>query len=210
MNKLNFLVLFLSFLFLSSCKTGTSNIKEINLIVNDFNMSQLSKFGKKLYVITSPKSKFNKHKQEYLLDKTKIIFYEGEEIKYKIISNNAQLLNHEIIKLNGNIEIVDLSESNNSITTESFSWDIKNSLFILEGNVRLNNKNVELLSSKATLNKDSNVVKFFKPVKYNYKSNKNNSVYNVSSENAYYDLRDESLIFRSDSNNERVKSRISF
>jgi len=210
MNKLNFLVLFLSFLFLSSCKTGTSNIKEINLIVNDFNMSQLSKLGKKLYVITSPKSKFIKHKQEYLLDQTKIIFYDDEDIKYKIISNNAQLLNHKIIKLKGNIEIVDISESNNRISAESFLWDIKKSQFILEGNVSLNNNNIELLSSKATLNKDSNVVKFFKPVKYNYKSNKNNSAYKVSSENAYYDLRDESLIFTSDSNNERVKSSISF
>tara|TARA_B100000945_G_C19911800_1_gene381004 strand:- start:75 stop:512 length:438 start_codon:yes stop_codon:yes gene_type:complete len=145
-----------------------------------------------------------------MLDKTKIIFYEKKNVKYTVNSNKAQLLNNEIIKLTGNIEIVDISDDKNIINADSFYWDIKNSNFILEGNVRLNNKNVDLISSKAFLNKNSNILKFFKPVKYNYKSNKNNSNYNISSENAYYDLSNESLIFKSDSEMERVKSKITF
>ena len=210
MNKLYHLILSLLVFLISSCKVNDSKIEEFNLVVNDFNMSQLSSLGEKLYVITSPKSKFNKHSKVYLLDETKIIFYDKENVKYTVHSNKAQLLNNEIIKLTGNIEILDISDDKNIINADSFYWDIKNSNFILEGNVRLNNKNVDLLSSKAFLNKNSNILKFFKPVKYNYKSNKNNSNYNISSENAYYDLSNESLIFKSDSEMERVKSKISF
>ena len=212
MNKLKFLLIILSVLFISSCKNNTSRNKEVNLIVNDFNMSQLSNLGEKLYVITSPISKFNKQSQIYLLDKTKIIFYEDKNVKYIVNSNTAKLLNHEIINLNGNIEIVDVSDDKNIINADNFYWDLKKSNFILEGNVRLNNKNVDLLSSKAFLNKNSNIVKFFKPVKYNYKNNNNNNNtnYKITSENAYYDLSNESLIFKSESKKERVKSKINF
>lgn len=211
MNNLKFLLIILSVLFISSCKNNTSRNKEVNLIVNDFNMSQLSNLGEKLYVITSPISKFNKQSQIYLLDKTKIIFYEDKNVKYIVNSNTAKLLNHEIINLNGNIEIVDVSDDKNIINADNFYWDLKKSNFILEGNVRLNNKNVDLLSSKAFLNKNSNIVKFFKPVKYNYKNNNNNNTnYKITSENAYYDLSNESLIFKSESKKERVKSKINF
>ena len=75
--------------------------------------------------------------------------------------------------------------------------------------MRLNNKNLDLLSSKAFLNKDSNIVKFSKPVKYNYK-NKKSTNYRIRSENAYYDLSNESLIFKSESDKGRVKSKINF
>tara|TARA_Y100001968_G_scaffold185520_1_gene169885 strand:+ start:5978 stop:6607 length:630 start_codon:yes stop_codon:yes gene_type:complete len=209
MNKLKNLLIILSVLFISSCKNSSFKNDEINLIVNDFNMSQLSNLGEKLYVITSPISKFNKQSQIYMLDKTKIIFYEDKNVKYTVNSNNAELLNNEIIKLNGNIEIVDVSDDKNIINADSFYWDLKKSNFILEGNVRLNNKNLDLLSSKAFLNKDSNIVKFSKPVKYNYK-NKKSTNYRIRSENAYYDLSNESLIFKSESDKGRVKSKINF
>ena len=171
-------------------------------------MSQLSSSGEKLYEIRSPNSKFNKHAQVYLLDNTEIIFYEDKVIKYTVNSNNAKLLNHEILELTGNIKITDISDEKNIITADKFYWEIKNSNFILEGNVRLNNNNIDLISSKAFLNKDSNLVKFYNPVKYNYKDRENDSNYNLSAENAYYDLTNKSLIFKSDSQKERVRSKI--
>tara|TARA_B100001121_G_scaffold306105_1_gene324996 strand:- start:831 stop:1352 length:522 start_codon:yes stop_codon:yes gene_type:complete len=173
-------------------------------------MSQLSSVGEKLYDITSPKSKFNKKSQIYLLEKTKIVFYDKNQITYIVYSNKAELLNHETIKLSGNIQIFDASDDKNNINADNFYWDIKNSDFTLDGNVRLNNKNIDLISSKAILNKYSNIVKFYNPVKYFYKNSKNNSNYNLRAENAYYDLSNKSLIFKSDSNKERVKSKIKF
>ena len=210
MNKFKYLILSITIFLISSCKINTSKNIEVNLIVNDFNMSQLSNSGEKLYVISSPKSKFNKHSQIYLLDKTNIEFYDKNNIIYTVNSNNAQLLNHEIIKLSGDIEIVDISDDKNIINADSFYWDIKNENFILEGNVRLNNKNIDLLSSKAFLNKKSNIVQFFKPVKYNYKNDKNTSNYNLRAENAFYNLSNKSLIFKSESKKERVRSKINF
>ncbi len=209
MNKLKYLFISLSF-FLSSCNLSNSENDAINLIVNDFNMTQLSSSGDKIYDIISPKSNFNKNAQIYLLDKTKIIFYEEKKPKYIVNSNKAQLLNHEIIKLSGEIIMVDVSDENNIINADNFSWDTKKSYFILEGNVRINNNNVDLISSKAFLNKKSDVIEFSKPVKYNYKPNNNNSTYNISSNNAYYDLRNKNLIFKSESDKERVKSNITF
>tara|TARA_Y100001970_G_C14018950_1_gene742448 strand:+ start:193 stop:825 length:633 start_codon:yes stop_codon:yes gene_type:complete len=210
MNNLKYLTLSFSAFLISSCTISPSKIEEVNLVVNDFNMSQLSSLGDKLFVITSPKSKFNKHSQVYKLEKTKIIFYKSKNVNYSITSNKAELLNAEIIKLDGNIEIVDMSEEKNIINADSFYWDIKKADFLLEGNVRLNNKNVDLFSSKAFLNKNTNIVKFFKPVKYNFKNKKNNSTYNISANNAYYDLGNKSLIFKSDSDKQRVKSKITF
>ena len=210
MNKFKYIVLSIIFLLISSCKLKPIKNKEVSLIVNDFNMSQLSSVGEKLYEITSPKSKFNKQSQIYLLDKTKIVFYDKKKILYIVYSNKAELLNHETIKLSGNIEIFDISDDKNSINADNFYWDIKNSDFTLEGNVRLNNKNIDLLSSKAILNKDSNIVKFFSPVKYTYKNKKNDSNYKLRAENAFYNLSNKSLIFKSESQKGRVQSKIKF
>ena len=210
MNKFRILALTVSIYLLSSCKLEPYKDKEINLIVNDFNMSQLSTLGEKLYIIKSPKSKFNKNSQVYLLDKTKITFFDKKEIAYTVDSNEAQLLNHKIIKLNGDIQIVDVSDEKNIINADSFYWDIKDENFILEGNVRLNNKNIDLMSSKAFLNKNTNIIKFFKPVKYNYKNSMNKSTYKLSSESAFYNLLDKKLIFESESEKERVRSKIYF
>ncbi len=210
MNNLKLFTLSIAIFFLSSCKLVPSKDKEINLIVNDFNMSQLSSLGEKLYIITSPKSKFNRNSKVYLLDKTKITFFNKKEIKYTVNSNEAQLLNHKIIKLNGDIQIVDVSDEKNIINADSFYWDIKDENFILEGNVRLNNKNIDLISSKAFLNKNTNIIKFFKPVKYNYKNIMNKSTYRLSSDSAYYNLINNNLVFESESPKERVRSKISF
>ena len=210
MNNLKLFTLSIAIFLLSSCKLVPSKDKEINLIVNDFNMSQLSSLGEKLYIITSPKSKFNRNSKVYLLDKTKITFFNKKEIKYTVNSNEAQLLNHKIIKLNGDIQIVDVSDEKNIINADSFYWDIKDENFILEGNVRLNNKNIDLISSKAFLNKNTNIIKFFKPVKYNYKNIMNKSTYRLSSDSAYYNLINNNLVFESESPKERVRSKISF
>ncbi len=210
MNKLKYYSLLIIILLTSSCKLNLSENKEVSLIVKDFNMSQLSSVGEKLYEITSPQSKFNKQSQIYLLDKTKIIFYNNKKIIYIVYSDKSELLNHETIKLSGNIEIFDVSDDKNNINADNFYWDIKNSDFTLEGNVRLNNKNIDLISSKALFNKETNIVKFFSPVKYTYKNTNNNSNYKLRAKNAYYNLLNKSLIFKSDTQKERVQSKIKF
>ena len=53
-----------------------------------------------------------------------------------------------------------------------------------------------------------NIIEFFNPVQYIIKDNNNEKRYETNSENAYYDLNKESLIFSSKS--KRVSSKIYF
>ena len=69
------------------------------------------------------------------------------------------------------------------------------------------NKNVILTSGKAKLDSD-NIIEFFNPVKYIIKDENNENKYETKSENAYYNINQESLIFKA--TNKRVSSKIYF
>ena len=78
---------------------------------------------------------------------------------------------------------------------------------MLSGNIKFENKNVILKSGEAKMASD-NIIEFFNPVKYIIKDDNNEKRFETNSENAYYDMNNESLSFSSKS--KRVSSKIYF
>tara|TARA_B100000674_G_scaffold492792_1_gene513603 strand:+ start:1151 stop:1774 length:624 start_codon:yes stop_codon:yes gene_type:complete len=204
MSKFYSLIPFFFIFLISSCDVKTTSKSYSKLKINNFKLNQFSNNGEQLYSITSPISTINQRQQIYNLDKTIINFFDNNKLKYTINSDTSTLFNDEKkIILEGNIRIIDNAEDKTIINAEKFIWDINKSKFQLNGNVSLNNKFINLKSSKASLNKKTNIIEFSNPVSYKYKDN-NNEEYNISSENAYYNLKNNKVIFNS---SKRVKTK---
>ena len=189
----------------------TTNVLEENKIVQKIDrldMNIFSNKGDKIYSISSPNSKYDKVKLQFNLKRTTINIFDGEDIKYIINADSSTLLdNNKIIKLNGNVKLKSMNQTNDLLIGDNLIWNINESKYELNGNIKFENKNVLLFSSKALLGKD-NVVEFFNPVKYIIKDDNSDSKYEINSENAYYDLEKESISFKA--KNKRVRSIIYF
>ena len=203
-------VLLLSIILLIyGCKNDNYSKDNIQLKVREFNLSQLHSNGDSLYTIYSPSSMFDQRDQKYTLDKTNINFFDNNKLKYTISSNKALLDNkNKVIKLTGEVIIIDITANNNVIDGDNLIWDIKKSEFILEGNVNLTDEFINLKSSKAILDKNTNVIHFFEPVNYRYKENNKTTDFKISSQSAFYNIEKKTMIFKSDS--DRVRSNLIF
>ena len=208
MNKLSYFIFLIFFLLISSCKVNTKKIEKSILKIDKFNLNHYSKNGTKLYYLETPYSAFNQTDQTYLLKKTNIKFFEKDIVKYNVNSDSAKLLNNKFIELKGNIEINDFNIDKTIIRSNKLFWNINNSEFILEGNVTLINNIINLNSRKALLDKKTDLVIFYNPVKYNYNAKNSFNKYNISSENAYYNISTKEVTFKS--SNDKVKSKIVF
>ena len=192
---------------LSSCRINTSIEDNLTLTIDDFTMNQFSEDGEKLYTIISPKSNLNKITFVYELDTVEVIFYQEDKETYLVTADYATLDNN-LLTLDGNVKIKDIEDLDSIISSNNLYWDIKKSLITLEGNVVLEDPFINLSSSKAILNQDSDIIKFFNPVQYKYKNNTNKTDFEVSSDNAFYDLNEKKMTFSSES--ERVRSTLFF
>ena len=208
MNRIFYLLCILSCLFISSCNVSTQKTNKSVLIIEDFNLNHYSKNGSKLYMLKTPYSVFNQTEQTYLLNETNIKFFDKEKVKYNVISDSAKLLNNKFMELKGNIEINDFKNNKTIIKSNNLFWDIDKSEFILEGNVSLVNDIIKLTSSKALFDKKEDIIMFYNPIKYNYKDDEGIRKYNISSENAYYNISTKDVIFKS--KNDKVKSKLIF
>jgi len=94
------------------------------------------------------------------------------------------------------------------IKSNKLFWFIDKYEFTLEGNVSLKNNIINLSSSKALFDKKEDIIMFYKPVKYNYKNEDDRGKYNISSENAFYNIKTKDVIFKS--KNDKVKSKLVF
>jgi len=114
--------------------------------------------------------------------------------------------NNKIIELKGNVKLKNVLQDNDILYSDYFIWNIEESKYLLKGNIKFENENIILNSNKATLSSD-NIIEFYNPVKYIIKKdNKNN--YEINSENAFYNIKTKSVIFKSTNN--RVRSKIYF
>ena len=208
MNRIFYLICILSSLFISSCNVSTQKTNKSVLIIEDFNLNHYSKNGSKLYMLETPYSVFNQTDQSYLLNKTNIKFFDKEDVKYNVNSDSAMLLNNKFLELKGNVEINDFNNNKTIIKSNNLFWDIDKSEFILEGEVSLVNNIINLSSSKALFDKKDDTILFYNPIKYNYKDEDGVRKYNISSENAYYNISTKDVIFKSI--NDKVKSRLVF
>ena len=208
MNRIFYLICILSTLFISSCNVSTKKTNKSVLIIEDFNLNHYSKNGTKVYMLETPYSVFNQTDQSYLLKKTNIKFFDKEDVKYNVNSDSAMLLNNKFLELKGNVEINDFNNNKTIIKSNNLFWDIDKSEFILEGEVSLVNNIINLSSSKALFDKRDDTILFYNPIKYNYIDEEGIRKYNISSENAYYNISTKDVIFKS--KDDKVKSKIIF
>jgi len=189
----------------------TPNVMEENKVIqkiDSLNMNIFSKSGDKIYSITSPNSSYNNIELKFELKKPIINIFKGDEIKYIISSEESTLSdNNKLLKLNGNVKLKTFDQDQDVLYADNFIWNIEETNYLLEGNVRFENQNIILNSGKAKLGSD-NIIEFFNPVKYILKDGNNDNKYEINSENAYYNLNTESVSFKA--NDKRVKSIIYF
>ena len=208
MTKFFYIICLLSTLLISSCSINTENKKRSSLIIEKFNLNHYSKNGIKLFYLETPYSVFSQTDQTYLLDKTNIKFFDKEIVKYNVHSNSAKLLNNRFIELKGNVEINDNNYDKTIIKSNNLFWKIDKSEFLLEGNVTLENNIINLNASSALLDKKTDIIIFYNPVKYKYNEENNLRNYNISSENAYYNIKTKNVIF--ESKIDKVKTKLVF
>ena len=176
--------------------------------IESLDMNIFSKKGDKKYSISSPNSSYDNIELKFELKKPIINIFNGEETKYIISSEESTISdNNNLLKLKGNVKLKTLKEDENFLYADNFIWNIEETNYLIEGNVRFENKNIILNSGKAILG-SNNIIEFFKPVKYMIKDRNNNNKYEINSENAYYNLDTESVTFKA--KEKRVKSIIYF
>ena len=200
-------LIFLPF-FILGCKPNVIEENKIIQRINNLDMNVFSMRGEKIYSITSPYSSFDKNQLKFQSKNTNINIFNGEEIKYIINSDESTLSdNNKLLKLTGNVKLKIFKRDEDTLHADNFIWNIEEINYVLEGNIRFENKNIILNSSKAKLDSD-NIIEFFNPVKYIIKDVNNENKYEITSENAYYNLNTESVSFKS--KDKRVKSIIYF
>ncbi len=208
MNRIFCLIFIVSSLFISSCNVNTKKTNKSVLIIEDFKLKHYSKNGSKLYMLETPYSVLNQTDHSYLLNKTNIKFFDQENVKYNVNSDSAKLLNNKLLELKGNVEINDFNNNKTIIKSNNLFWDIDKSEFTLEGEVSLVNNIINLSSSKALFDKKDDTILFYNPIKYNYIDEEGIRKYNISSENAYYNISTKDVIFKS--KDDKVKSKLIF
>jgi len=190
------------------CAPSVIDENKVKQNINSLNMTIFSKSGEKIYSITSPNSSYDNIELKFELKNPIINILNGEETKYIISSEESSLSdNNKLLKLKGNVKLKTLKKDEDILYADKFIWNIENSNYLLEGNIRFENQNIILNSGKAILGSD-NIIEFFNPVKYIIKDNNDENRYETNAENAYYDINQESLSFSSKS--KRVSSKIYF
>ena len=176
--------------------------------IDSLDMTIFSKSGDKIYSITSPNSSYDNIELKFELKKPIINILNGKETKYIISSEESTLSdNNKLLKLKGNVKLKTLKNNEDILNADNFIWNIENTNYLLEGNIRFENQNIILNSGKAILDSD-NIIEFFNPVKYIIKDENNENKYEIKSENAFYNLNTESVSF--EAKDKRVKSIIFF
>jgi len=176
--------------------------------IDSLDMTIFSNSGDKIYSITSPNSIYDNIELEFELKNPIINILNGEETKYIISSEESTLSdNNKLMKLRGNVKLKTLKKDGDFLYADNFIWNIQDTNYLLEGNIRFENQNIILNSRKAILDSD-NIIEFFNPVKYIIKDENNENKYEINSENAYYNLKTESVSFKA--KDKRVRSIIYF
>ena len=201
------LVIFIPF-FILGCAQNVIQENKVIQKIDSLDMNIFSMKGDKLYSITSPYSSYDKAKLKFELKDTTINIFNGKETKYIINSNESTLSdNNKLLKLKGNVKLKTIKQDEDILFADKFTWNIDQANYLLEGNIKFENKNIILNSGKAKLSSD-NIIEFYNPVKYIIKDENNENKYEINSENAFYNLNTESVSF--EAKDKRVRSIIYF
>jgi len=208
MSKIYRLIIFLPF-FILGCAPKVIDENKVVQKIESLDMIVFSNKGDKIYSITSPNSSYDNIELKFKLKKPIINIFNGEKIKYIISSDESTLSdNNKLLKLKGNVRFKTFKKEEDFLSADNFIWDIKKTNYLLKGNIKFENSKIIMNSEKAILGSD-NIIEFFNPVKYAIKDkNNNNNKFEINSENAFYNLNNESVSFKS--KEKRVKSIIYF
>ena len=194
--------------FIIGCAPYVIDENKLIQKINNLDMNIFSKRGDKLYTITSPYSIYNNNQLRFELKKPTINILNGEETKYIINSDKSTISdNNKLLILTGNVKLKTLKKDEDILYADNFIWNMDETDYLLEGNIRFENKNIILNSEKAKMSSD-NIIEFFNPVRYIIKDDNNENKYEINSENAYYNLETESVSF--EAKDKRVRSIIYF
>ena len=208
MNNLYKSILILPIFLIGCAPNIIEEKKDFAKEINSLDLNIFSNNGEKKYTITSPHSIYDNFKNKFQFQKTTINIFQEDKIKYIINSDESSLSrNNKVLELNGNVKLKTINQDEDFLFADNFIWNIDEAIYLLTGNIRFENKNVILKSGKAKLASD-NIIEFFNPVKYIIKDDNDENRYETNSENAYYDINQESLSFSSKS--KRVSSKIYF
>ncbi len=207
MNKL-FKLLFLIPIFIVGCKSNSLVNKDFSQVIDNIDMNIFSSDGEKLFSIKSPYSSYENNSNIFKLKETTIHILKNNETEYIITSDKSKLSNNKLLELQGNVLVKNFTQEADKLYANSFTWDISNTEYVLFGNVKFENNTLTLSSNKAILNKADSIIKFFSPVKYKLKESNNNNVYEINSENAFYNISTKSVSFTS--KEDKVRSKIYF
>ena len=207
MSNIYRLIIFLP-LFMHGCAPNVIDEIKVKKKIDSLDLTIFSKSGDKIYTITSPNSSYDNVGLKFKSKNPTINIINGDETKYIISSEESTLSdNNKLLKLKGNVKLKNLKKDEDFLYADNFIWNIENTNYQLEGNIRFENQNIILNSGKAILGSD-NIIEFFNPVKYIIKDENNENKYEINSENAYYNLITESVSFKA--KDKRVKSIIYF
>ena len=207
MNNINRLIIILSF-FILGCTPDLIVENKVTKQINSLDLNIFSKNGEKKYSIKSPYSTYDNVMDKFQFQKSTINIFQNGKVKYIINSEEAILSdNKKFLELKSNVKLKTIKQDEEYLYADNFIWDLNNSYYLLTGNIRFENRNVILTSGRAMLGLD-NIIEFFNPVKYIIKDNNNENKYEVNSENAYYNINQESLSF--EAKDKRVRSIINF
>ena len=167
MSNIYRLIIFLP-LFLLGCTPNVIDENKVIQKIDSLDMTIFSKSGDKIYSITSPNSSYDNIELKFELKKPIINILNGKETKYIISSEESTLSdNNKLLKLKGNVKLKTLKNNEDILNADNFIWNIENTNYLLEGNIRFENQNIILNSGKAILGSD-NIIEFFNPVSYTH------------------------------------------
>ena len=207
MNNIFIFLIFLPF-FIFGCAPNLIEENKVTKQIDRLDLNIFSKTGDKKYSITSPYSTYDNVMNKFQFQKSTINIFQDGKTKYIINSDEAILSdNKKLLELKSNVKLKTIKQDEDYLYADNFIWNIDKTKYLLTGNIRFENKNVILTSGKAVLGSD-NVIEFFNPVKYIIKDDSNKNKYEINSENAYYNINQESLSF--EAKEKRVRSIINF
>ena len=207
MNNIYKLIIIIQIVILG-CTPSRIEENKVTKKINSLDLNFFSKSGDKKYYITSPYSIYDSISDKFQFKKSTINIFHDGKTKYIINSDESALTNNnKVVELKGNVKLKTINQDEDYLYADEFIWNIDETNYFLNGNIRFENKHVILTSGKAKLGSD-NIIEFFNPVKYIIKGANNENKYETNSENAYYNINNESLSFKA--RNKKVRSKIFF
>ena len=209
-----YLLLIISIFSLFGCqKSNKSTTKIYNKsYINDFELFQENPYNETSVKITSPKAIIDPTNNDIEIYSSSIVILNKNGIDFKINSGNSTLNNlTNNIRVFNNVKISFLKNPDYNINTNSFNWDLNNSVIDINNPLDINFDNTMINATNGMYNIDSSLLKidnseFIRNI-YNSKGEEEYQV-KIKSDFAKWFKKDNILLFTS--KEKQVETTINF